>query len=57
MIQMSEAKQMRSKILGDIQALKQDNSSWKKQIQENERKIAELEDIAKALEKLEGVEE
>lgn len=54
---MSEAKQMRSKILGDIQALKQDNSSWKKQIQENERKIAELGEIAKALEKLGGVEE
>jgi len=56
MIQMSEAKQMRDKILNDIQALKQDNSSWKKQIQENERKIAELEQIAKALEKLGGDE-
>ncbi len=53
---MNEAKQMRDKILNDIQALKQDNSSWKKQIQENEGKITELEQIAKVLEKLGGDE-
>jgi len=53
---MSEAKQMRDKILNDIQAFKQDNASWKKQIQENEIKITELEQIAQALQKLGGDE-
>jgi predicted nucleic acid-binding Zn-ribbon protein len=51
---MSEAKQMRDKILNDIQALKQDNDSWKRQIKENEKKIVELEQIAKALENIGG---
>lgn len=51
---MSEAKQLRDKILMDIQALKQDNASWKKQIQENEKKIAELEQIVDALKNIGG---
>jgi len=46
---MSEAKQMRDKLKTDIQALKQDNASWKRKIAENEDKIVELEKIVEVL--------
>ena len=49
---MNEAKQLRERLLGDIQALQQDNASWKRQITENEIKIAELEEITKSFEHL-----
>jgi hypothetical protein len=53
-IRMGEAQNLRQKVLADIQAMKQDNESWKRQIQENEKKIAELEQIADALGKIAG---
>ena len=49
---MNEAKQMHTKLKSDIQALTQDNDSWKRKITENEHKIAELQKIAKAIEPL-----
>lgn len=49
---MNEAIQLRNKLLGEIQALKQDNSSWKRKIVENEKRIVELEQITKSFEHL-----
>ncbi len=49
---MGEAKQLRHKILMDINAMKQDNASWKRQITENELRIIQLEKIANALKSL-----
>jgi predicted nucleic acid-binding Zn-ribbon protein len=49
---MSEAKQMHTKLKSDIQALTQDNDSWKRKITENEHKIAELQKIVEVLEPL-----
>ena len=51
---MSEIENIRKRILADIAAMKQDNNSWKRQIQENERKIAELEQAAEVLGKISG---
>jgi len=53
-IKLEEAETIRKKVLGDIQAMKQDNESWKRQIQENEKKMTELEQVAEALAKLPG---
>lgn len=49
---MSEAKQMQTKLKSDIQALAQDNESWKRKIGENEQKIEELQKIVEVLEPL-----
>lgn len=49
---MSEAKQMHTKLKSDIQALAQDNDSWKRKIAENEQTIAELQKIVEVLEPL-----
>jgi len=54
---MSEAQQMRDKLRTDIQALKQDNSSWKRKILENESRIEELEKIVEVLDPLCEVDE
>lgn len=49
---MGEAKQLRDRIRTDVQALRQDNDSWKRQIAENELKIIELEKVITALDPL-----
>jgi|CryGeyDrversion2_4_1046615.scaffolds.fasta_scaffold16691_3 hypothetical protein len=49
---MGEAKQMQDRLKADIQAFRQDNTSWKRKIVENEEKIVELEKIVEALQPL-----
>ena len=49
---MGEAKQMQDRLKADIQAFRQDNTSWKRKIVENEEKIVGLERIVDVLQPL-----